>query len=231
MNTKIFNKLNQMIKDSPQLLLDNNAMQQAINGEFCVDISHTSTNITTLVNRIDEAVMERYFSKVWQPETKKYKYSGLSIIDEVNALNPEHVLDVGCGYNEFKGKIRNLTGIDPYNSRADDMVHTLDYKTHIKYDVIICLGSINFGSTDKIIKELQHVVSLSKEGGLLIFRANPGIQHKAFESQWIDFFDWNTTFIMNTAQALNCTVKKLHRDMPKNAENGGRFYFVLEKNN
>ena len=231
MNTKIFNKLNQMIKDSPRLLLDSNSMQQAVNGEFCVDILQPSTNITTLVNRIDEAVMERYFSEVWQPETKKYKYSGLSIIDEVNALNPEHVLDVGCGYNEFKGKIHNLTGIDPYNSRADDMVHTLDYKTHIKYDVIICLGSINFGSTDKIIKELQHVVSLSKEGGLLIFRANPGIQHKAFESQWIDFFDWNTTFIMNTAQALNCTVKKLHRDMPKNAENGGRFYFVLEKNN
>ena len=232
MNTKIFTKLNQMVKDSPQLLLDNNnALRQAINGEFCVDLDVIHTNaIGQLVHQIDEEAMAQYFSKVWQPETKKYKYSGLSIIDEVNALNPEHVLDVGCGYNEFKGKIQNLVGIDPYNTRADEMVHTLDYETDIQYDVTICLGSINFGSADKIIRELQKVVKLTKKGGLLIFRANPGIQHGAFESQWIDFFDWNITFIMNVAQALNCTVKQLRRDMPKNALNGGRLYFVLEKN-
>jgi hypothetical protein len=109
------------------------------------------------------------------------------------------------------------------------MIRTLDYQTDIKYDVTICLGSINFGSTDKIIKELQKAVSLTKQGGLLIFRANPGIQHKAFESQWIDFFDWDTTFIMNVASALNCTVIKLQRDIPKNAINGGRVYFALQK--
>ena len=229
MNTKIFNKINQMVKDSPQLLLNTNALRQAISGEFCIDIN-PDNDIVVLTNLIDEAVMENYFAKVWQPETKKYKYSGLSIIDEVNALNPTNVLDIGCGYNEFKGKIQNLTGIDPYNERADIMVHTLDYEATIEYDVTICLGSINFGSTDKIIKELQKAVSLTKQGGLLIFRANPGIQHKAFESQWIDFFDWDTTFIMNVASALNCTVIKLQRDIPKNAVNGGRFYFVLEKN-
>ena len=230
MNTKIFNKVNQMIKDSPQLLIDGDSLRRAISGEFCVDVGDTFTSITTLVNAIDELVMQQYFSKIWQPETKKYKYSGLSIIDEVNALNPTNVLDIGCGYNEFKGKIQNLTGIDPYNERADHMIRTLDYQTDIKYDVAICLGSINFGSTDKIITELQKAVSLTKKGGILIFRANPGIQHKAFESQWIDFFDWNTAFIMNTASALNCTVVQLNRDMPKNALNGGRFYFVLEKN-
>jgi len=231
MNTKIFNKVNEMIKDSPQLLLDDELMRQAINGEFCVNVQHTFTTISSLVTDIDEAIMEKYFSEVWQPESKKYKYSGLGIIDEVNDLNPENVLDIGCGYNEFKGKIKNLIGIDPYNIRADVMVHTLKYQTDILYDVVICLGSINFGSTDKIIKELQKAVSLTKTGGMLIFRANPGIQHKALESQWIDFFDWDTSFIMNIAQSLNCTVQRLHRDIPKNAVNGRRFYFELINNN
>jgi len=231
MNTKIFKKLNQMVKNSPQLLLDANALKQALNGEFCIDINDIdTTDIGTLVHQIDESVMKRYFAKVWQPETKKYKYSGLSIIDEVNALNPDNVLDVGCGYNEFKGKIQNLTGIDPYNKRADIMVHTLDYETHVKYDVTICLGSINFGSTDKIIKELQRVVLLTKQNGLLIFRANPGVQHKAQESQWIDFFDWDVNFIMNIAQSLNCAVVQLNKDIPLDALNGERFYFVLQKN-
>jgi len=231
MNTKIFNKLNQMVKDSPQLLLDINALKQALNGEFCIDIDNIDiSGIGQLVHQIDEAVMERYFSEVWQPETKKYKYSGLSIIDEVNALNPDNVLDVGCGYNEFKGKIQNLTGIDPYNKRADIRAHTLDYETNIKYNVTICLGSINFGSTDKIIQELQRVVHLTKQNGLLIFRVNPGVQHKAYESQWIDFFDWTPTFIMNVAQSLNCEVLQLRRDVPEKALNGERFYFVFRKN-
>ena len=230
MNTKIFKKLNQMVKDSPQLLLCNNALRQAINGEFGINIKDTdATGIGPLVHQIDELVMERYFAEIWQPETKKYKYSGLSIIDEVNALNPSNVLDVGCGYNEFKGKIQNLTGIDAFNKRADIKTHTLDYETNIEYDVIICLGSINFGSTDKIIKEMSKVVSLTKQNGLLIFRANPGVQHKAYESRWIDFFDWNTTFIMNIALSLNCEVIQLNRELPKNAVNGERFYFVLRK--
>ena len=237
MNTKIFNRLNQMVKDSPQLLLNDNAFKQAINGEFCVNLDNchflnhnTDVDFVHLVQQIDEAVMKRYFSEVWQPITKKYKYSGLSIIDEVNALNPENVLDVGCGYNEFKGKIQNLTGIDPYNKRADITSHTLDYETHIKYDVIISLGSINFGSTDKIIRELQKIVHLTKQDGILIFRANPGIQHEAQESKWIDFFDWNPSFIMNVAQSLNCDVVQLRRDIPKKALNGERFYFVFRKN-
>ena len=233
MNIKILNRLTQMFKDSPQLLRDTDAMRHAINGVFNVNINHINYHdMIDVADRIDDAVLSLYFSTVWQPETKKYKYSGLSIIDEVNALNPENVLDVGCGYNEFKGKIHNLVGIDPYNSRADSMVRTLDYKppNATLYDVVICLGSINFGSADKIYAELEKVVALTKKGGLLIFRVNPGIQHGAFESQWINFFDWDTAFIMNVAQALNCTVKQLRHDIPKNAMNGGRLYFVLEKN-
>jgi len=235
MNRKIFNRINEMIMNSPQLLVDGKSFREAINGEFCVDVGNeVPNNIVDLVNRIDEAVLRKYFGEVWQPETKKYKYSGLSIIDQVNALNPDAVLDVGCGYNEFKGKIQNLTGIDPFNKKADIITHTLDYKTTTKYDVVICLGSINFGSTDKIIKEIQKVVSLTKTGGLIIFRANPGITHKDNNAKWIDFFEWDQSFIFNIAQTLNCEVQQFRTDtsQDKNSklENGKRFYFVFRKN-
>jgi hypothetical protein len=74
---------------------------------------------------------------------KKWKYSGLKLIEEVNALNPRSVLDIGCGYNEFKGKIRNLTGIDPYNDRADYKISIMDFRSNEKFDVILCLGSVS----------------------------------------------------------------------------------------
>ena len=55
---------------------------------------------------------------------------------------------------------------------ADIDVHTLDYKPDIKFDVAICLGSINFGSSDKILAELENVVRMVKSGGMLYFRVN-----------------------------------------------------------
>jgi hypothetical protein len=234
-NRKIFNKLTEIIKQSPQLLLDKNMLSNAIVCEFDVVVEEISNDLVTLSQQVNEAVLEQYFSRVWQPETKKYKYSGLRIIDQVNAMNPGAVLDAGCGYNEFKGKIQNLTGIDPFNDRADVKTHILDYETDIKYDVVICLGSINFGTADKIFQEVQKVVHLTKPGGMVVFRVNPGIQHLARESKWIDFFEWDIAFILNTAHALNCRVQELITDTAQDKNqtllNGERLYFVLEKQN
>jgi hypothetical protein len=163
---------------------------------------------------------------VWQPQTKKYKYSGLSIIDEINKLNPKRVLDLGCGYNEFKGKISNLIGVDPYNSKADIQSSILDYRSNELFDITICLGSINFGSVDKVYDELEHAINLTAPGGLLYFRANPGKQHSAPEAKWIDFFNWTTEFIINSASQQNCSILDLRQE---DGERGSRYYFVLRK--
>jgi len=212
-----------MFMVSPQLMRDYPAMLQAINGTFGIDILNAEyQHISQLVDRIDEAVLQNYFTNVWQPKTKKYKYSGLSIIDEVNSLNPREVLDLGCGYNEFKGKINNLTGVDAYNQKADINAHILDYRPSKQYDVVICLGSINFGTVDKIFSELEHAVSLARTNGLLFFRANPGEQHAELEAQWIDFFEWNPGFILNAANQLGCEVVALRQDV------GNRLFFVLK---
>src|SRR6056300_581168 len=120
MNLKILAEVEHLFQTSPQALRNPNKLRQLINGIFDVEIVDIKfDNITELVNKIDSAVLEKYFSNVWQPQTKKFKHSGLKVIDEVNALKPRAVLDIGCGYNEFKGKIPNLVGIDPYNDNAD----------------------------------------------------------------------------------------------------------------
>ena len=212
MNLKILHELDRILKNNPSLQANKHAYCQVVNGVFDIELKQIdNTEIHALAEQIDRAVLKNYFSKVWQPETKKFKYSGLAIIDEVNAMNPDNVIDIGCGYNEFKGKIKNLIGIDPYNDRADIDVHTLDYKPDIKFDVAICLGSINFGSSDKILAELENVVSMVKSGGMLYFRVNPGIQHDKPAAKWINFYDWDPVFISNAAQHLNCDVLRYVR--------------------
>jgi len=172
---------------------------------------------------IDDACLHKYFSKYWQNDMKKWKYSGLALIDEVNNLKPRAVLDVGCGYNEFKGKINNLIGIDPYNDRADLEVSTMDYKTDQKFDVILCLGSVNFGGKDKIIAEVGRCVNLLADGGTMFFRVNPGIQHDRPEAKWIEFFSWNVPFIIELAEIFNLQVLDIRDDT------NSRKYFVYRK--
>lgn len=190
---------------------------------FNVVCDQEFTSTEDYVDYIDNQCLNNYFSKIWQPDMKKWKYSGLKLVDEVNALNPRSVLDVGCGYNEFKGKIKNLTGIDPYNDQADHKISIMDFRPSQRFDVILCLGSINFGSRDKITAEIAKTVLLLEDGGTIFFRVNPGVSHNRPESQWIEFFSWNVPFIIELAEKFNLKVLDIRDDANQ------RKYFVYRK--
>ena len=231
MNIKIYNKLQEMVKQSPVMLTNPQSLKAVVSAVFGVEVPNKiEGGIIELTYIIDALIMENYFAKVWQPKTKAYKYSGLSIIDEVNALQPERVLDIGCGYNEFKGKINNLIGVDPYNDKADvksditSFALQADTPPDELFDVVISLGSINFGSADKILLELNHVINLTAPGGLLFFRVNPGKMHEAEAAKCIHFFEWTPEFITNMANVFECILVTIKQD-------NGRLFFILKKRN
>ena len=189
---------------------------------FGVEVARCDT-LEQYVEAIDVACLHKYFSKYWENDIKKWKYSGLALIDEVNSLKPRAVLDVGCGYNEFRGKIDNLIGIDPYNDQADLQVSTLEYRTNQKFDVIMCLGSVNFGSRDKIIAEMGRCVDLLEDGGTMFFRVNPGVQHDKSEAKWIEFFAWNVPLIIELSEMFNLKILDIRDDSNQ------RKYFIYRK--
>jgi len=189
---------------------------------FGVEVDRCDT-LEQYVEAIDVACLHKYFSEYWENDIKKWKYSGLALVDEVNSLKPRAVLDVGCGYNEFKGKIDNLIGIDPYNDKADLQVSTLEYRTDQKFDVIMCLGSVNFGSRDKILAEIGRCVDLLEDGGTMFFRVNPGVQHNKPEAKWIEFFAWNVPFIIELSEMFNLKILDIRDDSNQ------RKYFIYRK--
>ncbi len=217
MNKKIFNEL---------LSFSNNDItkitQPYIMQTFGVDVKRCDS-LEQYADIIDDACLNKYFSKYWQNDMKKWKYSGLALINEVNNLKPRAVLDVGCGYNEFKGRINNIIGIDPYNDNADLQVGTLDYKTDQKFDVILCLGSVNFGSRDKIIAEVERCEKLLADGGTMFFRVNPGLPHDKPEADWIEFYAWNVPFIIELSEKFNLKILDIRDDT------NSRKYFVYKK--
>ena len=241
MNTKIFNLLQKnlqtafnlpkyatisidadtVVQDLPWTPARYRKFKDAVEAELSLPCDYVGT-LRSIVDDLSERYILRFFSEIWKPRTGDYEHTGWELADEINKLNPNRVLDVGCGYHPFKGRIQNLIGIDPYNNCADYEVDILDYKVKpASHDVIIALGSINFNSKDEIEQRFAHCVSLLKTGGKFFLRANPGITHKT--GPYVEIFPWSFEIANEFAERYN-----LHLDTFKRDAND-RLYFVYTK--
>ena len=144
--------------------------------------------------------LQTYFSKHWKQDTS-YKYSSNSLINKVNDLNPKNVLDIGCGENYFKGKIQNLYGIDPYNDNADQKIPIEEVSLYKTYDVILALGSINFGDEPIIDRQMRAIDRVLETDGHLFMRLNPGLDHYWTDTKEIKFYPWSKEKIKHFAIA------------------------------
>lgn len=154
----------------------------------------TQTYSSTDINPNKELLRE-YFEEHWPKQRiadwmDLYRWTGKRLIDEVE--DHEHVLDVGCGSNPFKGKIKNLHGIDITDIGCDEVVAIEDFETEKKYDVAFVLGSINFGDWNLINKQVRSLVNALKPKSRIYWRCNAGQPHEnsGFGKQ-LPFWRWN----------------------------------------
>jgi SAM-dependent methyltransferase len=186
-----------------------------------VSVDLDKGSVEKIVNDLDIKYSGMFFGEIWKPQTDIYNYTGWKLVDEVNKLNPKSVLDVGCGYNQFKGRIQNLVGIDPYNNLADYQVDILEFAAvDESFDVIIALGSINFNSKEDIEARLANCVKMLATNGKMFFRVNPGIQH--VKGPWVDVFPWSFQIAHEFAKKFNLSLDEFKKD-------DNRLYFVYTK--
>ena len=125
------------------------------------------------------------------------EYSGANLIDEVNLLCPSSVIDVGCGSNFFKGKIKNLIGFDKLPH--DNLDYCCDIVDMIvednSVDVALALGSLQYKDRAETYKELATVIKWIKSGGYIVMRVRPLVSESdsiksagpyRWSKQWID---------------------------------------------
>lgn len=166
---------------------------------------------------IDQNYLNWYFANIWKGTTDEYIYTGWALVDKVT--DDEWVLDVGCGFNPYKGKIKNLVGIDPANDLADHKVSIEDYVPDRKFDVAFCLGSIGFGKDRSVIeKQIAKIVECLGPQSRIYWRMNPGLndhQNKAFED--VPVYEW--TFDDNRAFAEQFGYRVVDARMDQNKRN------------
>lgn len=113
-----------------------------------------------------------------------------ALVAEVNSLRPTRVVDAGCGTNRFSGQIRNLIGVDLVHPAADllaDMVEAPIEPGSV--DVVLALGSVNFGDEATVVRQLSCLRTWLKPGGRVFMRANPGIRYP--DAPGLTIFPWS----------------------------------------
>jgi len=238
MNTKIFNLLTKnlqaafnlpkyakisidadtCVQDLPWTPARYRKFKDAVEAELSLPCDYVGT-LHDITHDLSERYIHRFFAEIWKPRTNDYDYTGWQLVDEINALEPRSVLDVGCGYHPFKGRVHNLVGIDPYNNCADYMVDILDYVG--SHDVVIALGSINFNDRAEIESRFARCVNLLDTGGRFYLRANPGITHRT--GPYVEIFNWTFEVVQEFADRYNLKLETFKKDA------NDRLYFVYTK--
>lgn len=117
-------------------------------------------------------------------------YTGLSLVDSVNALDPGLVLDVGCGQNFYKDKIKNLLGVDIFGSYCDLQLDYFNSDYLDKADAVLVLGVLEYGSPELVLQKLQRIKQNCHSDTQVFFRFNisPIFGHEILPGKDICFF-------------------------------------------
>jgi cyclopropane fatty-acyl-phospholipid synthase-like methyltransferase len=161
---------------------------------------------------MDKEFIKEYFGKHWTSRTAKYLYSNHSIAEKIQP--GDHVIDVGCGNNEFKTLIPNLLGIDIVNPQADIIIDFDEFDTDHQFDVALCLGSIQYGTRDDIERQLKKLSNLVRSGGRVYWRTNTGVKdHKNDLVDRVPYYPWTEQTHYEFAQQFGFKCELVKEDL------------------
>jgi hypothetical protein len=140
---------------------------------------------------IDQREKLRYYfaPERWESSMEKFTVSGRALVERIRSLRPKFVIDAGCGFHPFREDIWNCIGIDFVNPCADLICDFAEAPIRDgSIDVVLALGSVNFGDEENVVADLTVLARWLRPGGKLFMRGNPG-QPLADES--ITVFPWH----------------------------------------
>lgn len=162
----------------------------------------TRLNIDSIdLSTVTKAAHCLYWDQLWPTKLKvvgengkklleNTTYTGLSLVDSVNALNPSMVLDIGCGQNFYKHKIKNLIGLDMFGQDCDLQVDYFDSSFDTKADAVLVLGMLEYGTAEQVHQKLCRIKQNCHQNTQVFFRfsVSPEYGHEIMPGRDICFF-------------------------------------------
>jgi len=146
----------------------------------------------------NEDPLKQYFKYTWkQTEIDSH------VVEEIK--NVKSVIDVGCGFNQYKQFNNKLIGIDYSNDKADWVGDLIYYKTNIKFEVAICYGILHFYSYDWIRRRLGWIIDNTTKNAKILMKVNPN--NPRLDAPDLVWFDkWNRGLVEHFAEIYDLTI-------------------------
>lgn len=158
-----------------------------------------------------QSELNYYFEHQWKSDFHTYLYSGPTLANKIQ--QHENILDVGCGQNYLAGLFPNLVGIDPASDKAHLRCTLEEFTAETKFDVALCLGSINFGSEENIASQIEHLMTFMKPQSRIYWRCNPGVNdHMNPGSNNVPFYGWTIRKQKEFAELHGYTITDVELD-------------------
>ena len=138
--------------------------------------------LRSIVDDLSERYILRFFSEIWKPRTGDYEHTGWELADEINKLNPEKVLDVGCGAGShslyFQQKGFQVKSIDISKGAIEvcklrglkyvEVKNILDETETFDTILLLMNGTGIFQELSQVSKYLTHIKSLLNPNGQIL---------------------------------------------------------------
>jgi ubiquinone/menaquinone biosynthesis C-methylase UbiE len=100
---------------------------------------------------------------------KRYTETGVPLIQEVKRINPDVVLDLGCGENLYKPFFKQVVGVDSDPTSSCDIVANIENLSFDDNyaDVTFCFGVLSSSQVSLALPEIKRV---TKAEGLIFIR-------------------------------------------------------------
>lgn len=129
-----------------------------------------------------------------KPIANKWNIRGQALVDRLQAMQAEDpdltILDMGCGVNEYKKYLNNVTGVDPYREEADILAKQSEFDPQGQtWDVIICFGPMNWYTYDEQYRNMKKLKECLSPNGLLLWSHNHNY-YKVFQPDAVHAHTW-----------------------------------------
>lgn len=129
-------------------------------------VGENGTSITGVVGTIYDVNKK--------PITNKWNIRGNALVKRLQKMQKEKpnltILDMGCGVNEYKKYLKNVTGVDPYRKEADIIAKQSEFDPKGQtWDIIICFGPQNWYTYDEQYRNFKKLKECLAPNGLLLW--------------------------------------------------------------
>lgn len=124
--------------------------------------------------------------------------SGRALAEEITASNPDLVIDLGCGSNEFKSVCPNVIGVDVADLPGVDIVQDIDtFRRNCIFqegaaDWVLCFGPLNYGGSAWVRKLMAAFAYLVSDTGTVVCHVHPENSELDWTTDTINY--WGKTY-------------------------------------